>query len=499
MALRDDNIGSLTALERQALAEHAHSGLFGLGSATITARMAGDAVLALDVLCVAASSLLCHAVYNVLFLSGPFDFVQNAGVGLIAGILTALGLARSKSYEINQLLDFNGQIGRIVSCWALSALALVAVAFTLKISAQFSRGWVLATFFVAPLVLLGERSLVAGLLARWMELGYMRRNVAIVGAGPLCQRLCAHLASLGARSGVRVIGIFDDRRTRIVDKIEGYPVLGTVSDLFAFARNYRLDEIILALPWSAESRVATLVDQLSALPADIRICPDFVGLRFMSRPYSRLGDMTLLQAKSRPIKEWSLIVKTIQDYVIASAALVFTAPLMAAIGLAIVLDSPGPVFFKQRRRGFNQNTFRVWKFRTMHVMEDGAEVRQAVRNDRRVTRVGRFLRRTSLDELPQLFNVLQGQMSIVGPRPHAIEHDDYYEGLVARYASRHRVKPGITGWAQVNGYRGETETIDKMAKRVEYDLYYMENWSLALDLKIIVLTLFRGLWHRNAY
>jgi Undecaprenyl-phosphate glucose phosphotransferase len=499
MALRNDNVGSLTALERQALAEHVNSGLLGLGASTISARMAADAVIALDVLCIVACSLVSHIAYNVLVQSGPLDLIQNAGLGLVAGFLTVLGLARTKSYDIDQLLDFNSQIGRIISSWVLSTLALVAVAFTLKISEQFSRGWVLATFFLVPLVLLGERSLIAGLLARWMELGYMRRNVAIVGAGPLCERLCTHLAALGPRSGLRVIGIFDDRRTRVVDKIEGFPVLGTVNDLFAFARSYRLDEIILALPWSAEARVAALVDQLSALPADIRICPDFVGLRFFNRPYSRVGEIALLQAKSRPIKEWSLILKTLQDYVVAIAGLLLAAPLMAAIAFAIKLDSPGPIFFKQRRRGFNQNMFRVWKFRTMSVLEDGTEIRQVMRDDQRVTRVGRFLRRTSLDELPQLVNVLQGQMSIVGPRPHAVEHDDYYETVIARYASRHRVKPGITGWAQVNGYRGETETVDKMAKRIEYDLHYMENWSLTFDLKIIVLTLFKGFWHHNAY
>lgn len=499
MALRNDNGASLTALERQALAEHVNAGALGVGSSTITSRMATDAVMALDVLCIAACSVLSHVAYNVVIMSAPFELLQSAGVGLVAGLLTVLGLTRSKSYEINQLLDFNSQIGRITSAWVLSTLALMAVAFTLKISAEFSRGWALITFFLAPLVLLGQRSLVAGFLTRWMELGYMRRNVAIVGAGPLSERLCAHLATLGPRAGLRVIGIFDDRRTRVVDKVGGFPVLGTVNDLFAFARSYRLDEIILALPWSAEARVAALVDQLSALPADIRICPDFVGLRFFDRPYSRVGGIALLQANSRPIKEWSLIVKTIQDYLVAIAGLLLAAPLMAAIALAIKLDSPGAIFFKQRRRGFNQNMFRVWKFRTMSVLEDGNEVRQAVKNDQRVTRVGRFLRRTSLDELPQLINVLHGQMSIVGPRPHPIAHDDYYETVVARYASRHRVKPGITGWAQVNGYRGETETVDKMAKRIECDLYYIENWSLWLDFRIIVLTLFRGFWHQNAY
>jgi Undecaprenyl-phosphate glucose phosphotransferase len=222
-------------------------------------------------------------------------------------------------------------------------------------------------------------------------------------------------------------------------------------------------------------------------------------LRFFNRPYSKVGDIALLQANTRPIKEWSLIFKTLSDYLVASFGLLLAAPLMAAIMLAIKLDSPGPIFFKQRRRGFNQNMFRVWKFRTMSVLEDGDEIRQAAKNDQRVTRVGRFLRRTSLDELPQLLNVLQGHMSIVGPRPHAVEHDDYYETIVSRYASRHRVKPGITGWAQVNGFRGETEIVEKMAKRIEYDLQYMENWSLAFDLKIIVLTLFKGFWHENAY
>jgi Undecaprenyl-phosphate glucose phosphotransferase len=267
----------------------------------------------------------------------------------------------------------------------------------------------------------------------------------------------------------------------------------------AYARNYRLDEVIIALPWSAEARVAALVEELSVLPADIRLCPDLVGLRFLARPYSRIGEIGLLHVKERPIADWWLFLKTVQDYVVAGVALVLATPLMLFVALAIRLDSPGPIFFKQRRRGFNQNMFTVWKFRTMRVMEDGGEIRQAQKNDDRITKIGRFLRKTSLDELPQLINVLQGHMSVVGPRPHAVAHDDYYSSLISRYARRHRVRPGLTGWAQIHGFRGETDTVEKMAKRIEYDLYYIENWSLSLDFKILLLTVYKGFWHENAY
>jgi Undecaprenyl-phosphate glucose phosphotransferase len=465
----------------------------------LSPRMISDAVMGLDALVVVGCSVLAHLGYNVFVHREHLDVLRNAGLGFVSALATVLALARTKSYEFDNLIDFVGQIGRVLSAWIGGVLTLVALAFILKISEDFSRGWVIATFAITPTLLLAERSLVAAFVLRWTEQGYLRRNVAIVGAGPLSERLCSYIESRGPRMGLRVIGIFDDRRTRVREKVSTIPVLGTVQDLMAYARNYRLDEVIIALPWSAEARVAALVEELSALPADIRLCPDLVGLRFLARPYSRIGEIGLLHVKERPIAEWSLFLKIVQDYVVATTALVLAAPLMVFVAVAIKLDNPGPIFFKQRRRGFNQNMFTVWKFRTMRVMEDGGEVRQAQKNDDRITKVGKFLRRTSLDELPQLINVLQGHMSVVGPRPHAVAHDDYYSSLISRYARRHRVRPGLTGWAQIHGYRGETDTVEKMAKRIEYDLFYIENWSLWLDFKILLLTVFKGFWHENAY
>jgi Undecaprenyl-phosphate glucose phosphotransferase len=465
----------------------------------LSPKMISDAVLALDVFVIVGCSVLAHLGYNVFVHREHVDVLRNGGLGLVSALATVVGLYRSKSYEFDNLIDFVGQIGRVLSAWIAGILTLVALAFILKISEDFSRGWVIASFALTPTMLLAERSLVAGFLLRGTEQGHMRRNVAIVGAGPLSERLCTYIESRGPRMGLRVVGIFDDRRTRLREKVSAIPILGTVQDLMAYARNYRLDEVIIALPWSAEARVAALVEELSVLPADIRLCPDLVGLRFLARPYSRIGEIGLLHVKERPIAEWSLILKTVQDYLVASIALMLAAPLMLIIALAIKFDSPGPIFFKQRRRGFNQNMFPVWKFRTMRVMEDGGEVRQAQKNDDRITKVGRFLRRTSLDELPQFINVLQGHMSVSGPRPHAVAHDDYYSSLISRYARRHRVRPGITGWAQIHGFRGETDTVEKMAKRIEYDLYYIENWSLSLDFKILLLTVFKGFWHENAY
>lgn len=465
----------------------------------LSPRMVADAAMAIDVAVIILSSVLSHLGYNVLAHGEEPDLLRYGGVGLVAALAAAISFARSKSYEFDNLIDLAGQIGRVLSAWLGGILVLVALAFVLKISKDFSRGWAVIWFALTPFTLLAGRTLIASLLTTWTRRGYLRRNVAIVGVGPLAERLCSYIESRGPRMGLRIVGLFDDRRTRVRETLAKLPVLGTVDDLLAYARSYKLDEVIIALPWSAETRVASLVEELSALPADIRLCPDLVGLRFLNRPYSRIGEIGLLHVNQRPIAEWSLIVKTIQDYVVAMVALTIGAPFMAMIALAIKLDSPGPILFKQRRRGFNQNMVSVWKFRTMHVLEDDQTLRQAHKNDARITRVGRFLRRASLDELPQFINVLQGSMSVVGPRPHALAHDDYYARLIGRYARRNRVKPGLTGWAQIHGFRGETQTVDKMVKRVEYDLYYIENWSLWLDFKIILLTVFKGLWHENAY
>jgi len=254
--------------------------------------------------------------------------------------------------------------------------------------------------------------------------------------------------------------------------------------------------VVIALSSARQQLTARLMEQLSVLPVDVWLCPAELGMPIIAT--TRLGALSLLQVQPKPIRDWGYVVKLLFDYVAATVSIVLFAPLMLCIAIAIKLDSPGPVFFRQRRHGFNHRVIGVYKFRSMTVTENGERVDQACKNDPRVTRVGKFLRRTSLDELPQLFNVLRGEMSLVGPRPHAVAHNQHYRDRLDRYASRHRVKPGMTGWAQINGLRGPTEDPEKMRLRVHMDLHYIENWSLWLDLKIIAATPFVGFIHRNA-
>ena len=259
--------------------------------------------------------------------------------------------------------------------------------------------------------------------------------------------------------------------------------------------------MIVALPWSAEQRILELLQQLRQVAVDVQLCPEAIGFRMVDRPVIHLGGVPMLAVFDRPLNGWNYVAKAIEDRVLAALILLLIWPLMVLIAIAVKLDSDGPVLFRQKRYGFNNNEIEVLKFRTMYHDAGGGErdVRQATRADSRVTRIGGLLRRTSLDELPQFFNVLEGSMSIVGPRPHAVTHNVKYAGMIQHYYGRHRVKPGITGWVQVNGLRGETDTPDKIEKRVAYDLYYIDNWSLLLDLKIIVRTLFVGFVSKNAY
>jgi len=257
--------------------------------------------------------------------------------------------------------------------------------------------------------------------------------------------------------------------------------------------------LIVAASWSRPAAIMQILDRLQRTPVPVRLLADQHVRPLVGRSVSHIGSTIAIELRRAPLTRFEQIVKRCLDIVVGSAALVALAPLMAAIALLIRLDSPGPVFFRQKRIGFNGRPFMIFKFRTMSVLEDGAVIRQAVAGDPRVARVGRFLRRTSIDELPQLFNVLKGEMSLVGPRPHAVAHNQLYCARLERYANRHCVKPGMTGWAQIHGFRGPTEDPEKMRKRVQMDLYYIENWSISLDLKIIALTPFVGFVHRNAF
>ena len=301
--------------------------------------------------------------------------------------------------------------------------------------------------------------------------------------------------------GLHLVGMFDDRAP-VADRVPAdlpCPLLGDTRALIETARWRRVDMVYVTLPVSGTERIARLLESLSDTTASIYVIPDMFLFTLFQARWVRVGDVPAVRVFETPFRGVDAMVKRLEDLVIAIGVLTVMAVPMLCISLAIRLTSPGPVIFKQRRYGLDGEEFRMWKFRTMTVCEDSSDLAQVTRRDTRVTAIGHFLRRTSLDELPQFVNVLTGSMSVVGPRPHASAHNEQYRHLVRRYMVRHKVRPGITGWAQMNGWRGETDTVEKMAGRVEHDLWYIRNWSVFLDLRIILRTL-RYAWRdSNAY
>ncbi|GEO80139.1 undecaprenyl-phosphate glucose phosphotransferase [Pararhodospirillum oryzae] len=338
-------------------------------------------------------------------------------------------------------------------------------------------------------------ALVLGELSRRQRLV---RTVAVIGGGSQGARLLALLKHQG-EGGVRVLGVFDDRMDRARDVVEP---AGTLDDLIALSRHQAIDDILIALPWGAEQRLLEVLDKLKPIPANIRLAPDAIGYHFLNSGFERFEGVPVYNIVGRPMGEWGALLKRAEDLVLGSVALVLLAPVMALCALAIRLESQGPILFKQQRYGYNNALIDVYKFRSMyHEARDESASRLATQNDPRITRVGRLLRRTSLDELPQLLNVLNGSMSLVGPRPHATRAKAggrLYQEVVREYAVRHKVKPGMTGWAQVKGWRGETDTEEKILRRVECDLYYMEHWSIMFDIEIMFRTVF-VLTGKNVY
>lgn len=391
---------------------------------------------------------------------------------------------------------------RIFLAWTTALVTIVAAAFLAKVSEEFSRAWVGIVYGGGLFAMLLVRTGLAAVIRRWHRDGRLRTVLALVGGGESARRFIKRLKQRND-DAYTVIGVFDDRAARTPADIDGCPYLGTVDDLIVYCRTHRVDQVVLTLPWSAENRILETLERVMALPVRVRLGPDLVGFHFGRANVTHLGDVPVLHLAEPALSDWSHFVKSVEDKILAAAVVFFIAPLMICIALAIKLDSPGPVFFRQRRYGFNNRIFIAYKFRTMHVhMSDESARALTAPGDVRVTRVGAFLRRTSLDEVPQFLNVLKGDMSVVGPRPHALGAKagaKLYHDVFAKYAHRHRVKPGITGWAQINGWRGATDTVEQLEKRVEADLYYIENWSIWLDLRIILATPIAILRGENAY
>ncbi len=392
---------------------------------------------------------------------------------------------------------FRDEAMRAVVTWLTTFFLLVFIIFASKTSDQFSRVVLIGWLFSTPLLLITSRYLLRTLLAHLKRLGIHNHNIAIVGVTEAGLKFANAIQSQ-PESGLQVAGFYSvDQDTRGLPS--NYAHIGDINEVLEAARVGTWDQIYLALPSEKKDFSTKLISQLSDTITPIRLIPDNFTHSLLHNKYLEIADTPVLCIYDAPLTLQHAFIKRAEDLIIGSILLLMLLPLMAVIAVAVKLSSPGPVLFKQSRHGLRGEKFQVWKFRTMTVCENGATIKQATRNDLRVTRVGAFLRKTSMDELPQFFNVLQGYMSIVGPRPHAVAHNEEYKELIPGYMMRHLMKPGITGWAQVNGWRGETDTLYKMQKRVECDMEYIRSWSLWLDLRIIFATAFKALADKNAY
>lgn len=452
--------------------------------------------------------------FVLLLVSGLALFFYHVGIAselawhypaIIAGasLITVIFLEITDCYQLSALMRPVSHIGRILLAW-VGALALFVLAgFFLKISADFSRLWFGGWFASGFILIFGGRLILSRMIKRWARNGTMERRAVIVGGGKAAEVLIRSLEQQ-PYNDIRICGIFDDRGDkRSPPLVAGYPKLGTVSQLIEFARIARIDMLIVSLPLTAEKRVLSLLKKLWVLPVDIRLSAHSSQLQFRPRSYSYIGSVPMLDIFDKPINDWDSVAKRAFDIVLSLVGIVVFSPIMLATAIAIKLDSKGPILFRQKRHGFNNEVINVYKFRSMYTeLADPTAKQTVTRNDPRVTRVGRFIRKTSIDELPQFFNALFGSLSLVGPRPHAVaaqSHNLLYNEVVDGYFARHRVKPGVTGWAQINGWRGEMDTDEKIRMRTEYDLHYIENWSLWFDLKILFLTPIRLLNMENAY
>ncbi|MEQ1698071.1 MAG: undecaprenyl-phosphate glucose phosphotransferase [Hyphomicrobiaceae bacterium] len=430
-----------------------------------------------------------------------FSAASLAGA-LVLGLIVCSVLHRQWSYTIHALRQFTPQCIKIATSLYGVFLTLAGLAYLFDIPAYGPRQLV-CWIAIAMAAMAVVRWITRETIETLSRSGSLVRRTVIVGGGKDTDDLIAALG-IGENSHLRIFGIFDDRSgERCGAPRSAITRLGTFDQLAAFCRDEGIDLLIVTVPPRAEDRLMQILQQLFTLQIDIRVSALNSKLRLNSSAYSYIGKVPMLAVMDKPLSDWDRVIKNVEDRVIGLVLLTIAVPVMALVALAVRLDSPGPILFRQKRYGFNNELIEVYKFRSMYTGDlDAAACKLVTKNDSRVTPVGRFIRRTSLDELPQLFNVLRGEMSLVGPRPHATQAKagrELYEDVVHGYFARHRVKPGVTGWAQVNGWRGETDTREKLERRIEHDIHYIDNWSVALDLYIIALTPFALISGKNAY
>lgn len=462
-----------------------------LPKANTTVLRAGFSFVAglADVSAIIGSAVLAGVAYHWLAYGWVGPIEMHAQVGLFIALLFIVANTMRGEYEISHYLTFGGHSRRTFVLWNVAFIASLAFAFLTKTTGVFSRATVVFFYAGGLVSLLAGRALTVHFVKTSARAGAISvRRVFLVGYEKEVEAFSDRHQPWA--NGMRIVAA---AILRGPDTLADDLALAAAS-----ARMLRPDDVYILAPWAETGVIDACVETFLRVPAAIHLGPEQVLDKFIDARISKFGTVSSLHIVRRPLASWEVALKRAFDLAAASLGLLALTPLFALVALAIKLDSPGPIFFLQRRYGFNQEPFRIWKFRSMTTMEDGRAVAQAQRDDPRVTRVGRFMRRTNIDELPQLVNVLTGSMSLVGPRPHAMAHDQKFEQTIAYYARRHNVKPGITGWAQVSGCRGETDTEDKMRKRVDHDLHYIDNWSFVFDLKILWLTLFSRKAYRNA-
>lgn len=458
------------------------------------------AAAGIELILIAAATFEAGAIYHHVMFgqlpSGAFYLLSTTC--LAALFVVTSGFARD--YSLKRLLDPKELLRSVLMRWNSAYGLFVFALFMVQATGFYSRGAILAQYITGLATATIIRLLLARLVSLGLESGRLEgKKAVLVGEADMVNETAHRLRHQQGVDVVGVVTLASSRRGRLTAASVSEDTRAALQAIQSVTRHIALDEIVINLPWADERRIRLLVEGLAETPATIHLAPDPSCSWSESPVLARVGRTHTIRLLRAPLTLKDRIVKRAFDIAATVLLLAITAPLLAVIALAIKLDTAGPALFRQRRHGFSHCEFRVLKFRTMRTLDDGTVIPQASRNDGRVTRVGRVLRSTNLDELPQLFNVLAGKMSLVGPRPHAVAHNNEYAEKIRLYARRHKVKPGITGWAQVNGFRGEIDSVDKMRRRLDHDLYYIDHWSFMLDIKILIMTALSPRAYHNAY
>lgn len=471
-------------------------------NSTWSQEIASGALVLLDFLAVILAGVLSD-----LLLAADSDKLRSHLAGsLICGISVVQSNAQFKLYDPAMAKGLLPMLDRVLTALVVAFGWVAAIAILIDAPVTYPSIWKLGLFIFSFLFVAGGRVGFKYFVATLSARGLVSCNIAIIGAGEAGEKLIDKLERSGPWT--RIVGVFDDRARSPERRMTGiaperYPVHGTTDELVPYSQRVRIDEIFIALPWTAQARINDIVRTIQVIPANIHLCPEIPRDPMISRRLTSVDGMPVVTMVSKPVSGWGYLTKWVLDKSLALVGLLVLSPLLLLVAALVKLESKGPVFFRQPRLGFNNKLMMIYKFRSMYAdQSDMAAAQLATKNDPRVTRLGKILRRLSIDELPQLLNVLIGDMSLVGPRPHALEAKaagHLYHEIVAGYALRHKIKPGITGWAQVSGWRGETDTEEKIVRRVECDLFYMHNWSVLFDLYILLLTVFKAPFHKNAY